>query len=382
MYMTWYWQVLLVSDILIFYGSRARFNELLPKEYKTLTELVYESAKDSKNIVMYVAGHEPPDSERIKVDNFVVGSDEYSGVREHVIINFNNFLSMYAYKKLYLHNPPLQISNQIIRLFPDTKVINQKYVKLNLRHLKKINVEYDQNIIGQERAKAELLQSLYPVTLSNVQKPIVILLYGNSGVGKTETAKFISQIVKEPLFRKQFSMYQNNQFSNYLFGGAHSEKSFAKDLLDRESNVILLDEFDKAHPSFYSAFYQLFDEGIYEDQNYRIVLKKSVIICTSNYLTPKEIEKKLGSPIYYRFDKIIHFNDLSTESKQKIGDRLYKSMSKEFKIDLRAEIEEKLVASFKKCNNVRSIKNLIQDTFAYYAIVSKLVDNNIKPTTE
>ena len=122
------------------------------------------------------------------------------------------------------------------------------------------------------------------------QKPVVLLFYGKSGIGKTETAKYLAQIIGEPIFRKQFSMYQNNQFATYLFGGAHYEKSFAKDLLDRKSNVLLLDEFDKAHPSFHSAFYQLFDEGIYEDQNYYLTLKKSIIICTSNYTDLKDIE--------------------------------------------------------------------------------------------
>lgn len=99
-----------------------------------------------------------------------------------------------------------------------------------------------------------------------------MLFYGSSGIGKTETANLISICLTEKLFRKQFSMFQNNQFSTYLFGGAHYEKSFAKELLDRESNVILLDEFDKAHPIFHSTFYQLFDEGIFEDQNYIVQL--------------------------------------------------------------------------------------------------------------
>ena len=50
-------------------------------------------------------------------------------------------------------------------------------------------------------------------------------------------------------------MYQNNEFANYLFGGKYNEKSFAKDLIVRDSNVILLDEFDKAYAVFHSAFY-------------------------------------------------------------------------------------------------------------------------------
>ena len=66
--------------------------------------------------------------------------------------------------------------------------------------------------------------------------------------------------------------------------------------------------FDKAHPSFSQCiFINFFDEGIYEDQNYYLTLKKSIIICTSNYTDLKDIEENLGSAIYNRFDKIIHF---------------------------------------------------------------------------
>ena len=60
------------------------------------------------------------------------------------------------------------------------------------------------------------------------------MFYGPSGVGKTETARFISNILNEELFYKQFSMFQNNEFANYLFGGQHSQNSFAKELLERQ----------------------------------------------------------------------------------------------------------------------------------------------------
>jgi len=362
-----------VSNIVIFYGSRIKFDELLPNEYRTLTELVYENDKETKHMVIYMQGQEPEEEskKKIRINNFVVGSDEYSGVREHVIVNFNNFLSKFDCDSVFLHNPPLQISNQIERLFTEVKIIHQEYSTINIEKLKNINSKYDGRVIGQMSAKQELLQSLFPLTLPNREKPVVVLLYGRSGIGKTETAKIISEIIGEPLFRKQFSMYQNSQFSTYLFGGANYEKSFAKDLLDRESNVLLLDEFDKAHPSFHSAFYQLFDEGIFEDTNYYLELKKSVIICTSNYKNLDEIEEKLGSPIYNRFDKIIYFEDLSNESKQKIGQKLINKISKEYNIELTSDILARLCLTFNECDNVRQINNLIQDTFALNFIINE-----------
>lgn len=114
-------------------------------------------------------------------------------------------------------------------------------------------------------------------------------------------------------------MYQNNESANYLFGGKYNEKSFAKDLIGRDSNVILLDEFDKAYSVFHSAFYQLFDEGIYEDQNYKVDVRHALIICTSNYKSKDEVREKLGNPIFNRFDGVIRFTDLDSEAKIEIA---------------------------------------------------------------
>jgi ATP-dependent Clp protease ATP-binding subunit ClpA len=363
-----------VSNIVIYYGSKNEFHKIIPTDHRTLTDLVYEIDKDSKSYVIHIQGQNEnaKNDERLFVENFVVGSGEYAGVREHVIINFNNFLSKFDTENIYLHNPPLQISEQIKRLYPNTEIRYQDYTSITLKNLKTINNKYDLKIIGQESVKFELLQALFPLTLKNRIKPVVLLLYGNSGLGKTETAKFIAEVIGEPLFRKQFSMFQNNQFATYLFGGAHFEKSFAKDLLDRESNVLLLDEFDKAHSSFHSAFYQLFDEGVYEDQNYYLKLDKSVIICTSNYNGLDEIEEHLGSAIYNRFDKIIQFSDLSDEAKQKIGEQIYEMSLEVYDNHLSKEIIERLSSSYVKCDNVREIQHLIENTFALHAVMENI----------
>ncbi len=365
-----------MNKVIIYYGSKEKFNRIIPKEYRNLTDLVYESDKDGKTMKLVIPnqnGDYPKEDkeEKIYVKNFVISSDEYAGVREHVITNFINFLAKFDVENLYIQNPPLQISEQILRLYPNADVKYQRYKRLTTSHLLKINEEYDNKIIGQEDVKLELLQALFPLTMKYRQKPVVLLFYGKSGIGKTETAKYIAKIIGEPIFRKQFSMYQNNQFATYLFGGAHYEKSFAKDLLDRKSNVLLLDEFDKAHPSFHSAFYQLFDEGIYEDQNYYLTLKKSIIICTSNYTDLKDIEENLGNAIYNRFDKIIHFEDLSVESKIRIGQMAFEKYETNFKHRLDKTTKDRLEKSYIQCDNVRQIHHIIENTFALSVILSK-----------
>lgn len=236
-----------MNKVIIYYGSKEKFNRIIPKEYRNLTDLVYESDKDGKTMKLVIPnqnGEYPKEEkeEKIFVKNFVISSDEYAGVREHVITNFINFLAKFNVENLYIQNPPLQISEQIIRLYPKAEVKYQKYKQLTTSHLLKINEEYDNKIIGQEDVKLELLQALFPLTLRYRKKPVVLLFYGKSGIGKTETAKYLAKVIGEPIFRKQFSMYQNNQFATYLFGGAHYEKSFAKDLLDRKEKPPALSE--------------------------------------------------------------------------------------------------------------------------------------------
>jgi ATP-dependent Clp protease ATP-binding subunit ClpA len=192
-----------------------------------------------------------------------------------------------------------------------------------------------------------------------------MLFYGPSGIGKTETAQLLAKEMQGELFRRQFSMYQNNEFATYLFGGTYYQGSFAKDLLDRESNVILLDEFDKANPIFHSAFYQLFDEGVYEDQNYKVNVEKAIIICTSNYSSKEEVKEKLGEAIYYRFDAVIGFKKLDIQSKRILVERYISQYDKNL---LTEEQEANLINGALKCENVRSIKKLVRDTISMVSL--------------
>ena len=71
-------------------------------------------------------------------------------------------------------------------------------------------------------------------------------------------------------------MMQTTEAYNYVFGAEHSKGSLARDMMARESNVILIDEFDKVNPVFYNAFYELFDEGRYVDTNYDVNLEQAI----------------------------------------------------------------------------------------------------------
>lgn len=57
--------------------------------------------------------------------------------------------------------------------------------------------QYSEEVIGQERAKKKLLQAIYPLVDGKQSKPVVILLYGDSGLGKTESAQYMAELMVE-----------------------------------------------------------------------------------------------------------------------------------------------------------------------------------------
>lgn len=241
------------------------------------------------------------------------------------------------------------------------------YPNITKENILDFNSKFEEYVIGQPKVKNDLLSILYNVYKGkNKGKPVVLMFYGASGVGKTETDKYLSDLLGGNLFRKQLSMFQGNEFIGYLFGGKHNESSFTKDILERKSNIILLDEFDKANPVFHSAFYQVFDETEYEDKNYKVNLNNTIIICTSNYKDPNDIRKKLGDPIFYRFDKIIEFSDLDIPSKKKIIEKIvdeeYDNLDEKEKENLNLEdLKENYLKYADRFENYRHTQALIKD---------------------
>ena len=359
-----------MKKIVMFYGSDRAYTEIIPKSYRNLSDIAMQMDDENKQIPLVLVGlpekEETPKKtkkKKIRVTNFVIFADEYSSVNEHVIINFLSFISKLSITNMYIQNPPIHLQEQIKWVFGEENIIkeiHQNYNMVTEEIIRGINIEFDKRVIGQQAVKEQILKSIFPI-MNNAQcKPVVLLFYGNSGIGKAETAQFLTEQIGGKILRKQFSMYQNNEFANYLFGGKYNEKSFAKDLIARDSNVILLDEFDKAYAVFHSAFYQLFDEGIYEDQNYRVDVRHAIIICTSNYKSKDEIKEKLGDPIFNRFDGVIRFEDLSPEAKTIIANKELKELDEEKIIP--ENIRQVLLQQSTKLENAREIRKLIKDT--------------------
>lgn len=366
----------------IFFGPKNKFELTLPKKKRktTLIELAIKSDAMNRKHIVHIEGHEPMNDDleiRETIECLVGYSDDYAGLSENAIQSFISFLSRFDVKDMYLQNPPVYIVEQLEKLRKKIKVNNYTYNTLNLTRLVEFYNDYDERILGQDVVKTQLAAALYSVARGHSLKPLVVLFYGPTGVGKTETGKYLGEILGENLFRKQFSMFHSEDFASYLFGGRHSQNCLARELLERESNIILFDEFDKPNPVFFSAFYQLFDEGVFEDKNYRVTVGNSIIICTSNFKNEDEIRDRLGDPIYSRFDAIIRFNDLPIEAIRRIIDDEYKKQianldDKEYQIIAEKSIHDMLQDNADALKNARHIRKVVREMISILLIQSLL----------
>lgn len=322
-------------------------------------------------------------SEKIIVDNCIVRADDYGSVLEHALANFAGVVTLnHDIGTLFLQNPPKKVKDSLERYADSTECFNSEYLNLNRNYLRNIYLNIKKDILGQELCKKQIISSLYRMTTKNDNKPAVLLMYGPSGVGKTEMAKSISKSFGGELLRIQFSMMQTNEAYNYIFGAEHSKGSLARDMLGRESNVILFDEFDKVNPLFYNAFYELFDEGKFVDINYEVNLSDAIIICTCNFSNIEEIAKNMGPAMFSRIGSCIEFFGLNNEQKGQIVEKWYDSILKtlnpeEIQFIKNTDILEWFKENTDRYENIRILKTKLENAI-FNKLTEEFVLKNVK----
>lgn len=303
---------------------------------------------------------------------------DYSLSTQLVLENTNLLVTIFekiGISNVMMHNPPKKLFNSLNEVLSNDclNINNNCFKKITVSDIQRVNNDLEKNIIGQQKAKKRLLRKLVGQLVKPNSKPLVLMFYGEPGIGKTETAKSLSNSLfgTDTIVREQMSMAGGDNSVKYFKSTSHSEDSFSKTMLSRESNVILLDEFALAPSFFHSSFFQMFDEGIYEDQSYKVDVSNSIIICTCNYDSKAEMEKNINNALLTRFDGFIKFYPLTFNDKEIIVEKTFDSiinsdfMLEEYKKHL--EIEEMTVQVIERIDdlpNVRSIRKYVEDVIA------------------
>jgi type VI secretion system protein VasG len=155
-------------------------------------------------------------------------------------------------------------------------------------------------VIGQTHALDIIGQRIQTsrASLDDPNRPIgVFMLIGPSGVGKTETALALADLLyggEHNLITINMSEFQEPHTVSTLKGSppgyvGYGEGGVLTEAVRRRPySVVLLDEVEKAHPDVLELFYQVFDKGMMEDGEGReIDFKNTIIILTTNALTDK-----------------------------------------------------------------------------------------------
>jgi ATP-dependent Clp protease ATP-binding subunit ClpC len=159
----------------------------------------------------------------------------------------------------------------------------EKEKLLNLENL------IHQRIINQSEAVTEVSTALRRARSEiNVKSaPMGTFLFlGPTGVGKTETAKALTEIYfgsESKMIRLDMSEFQNVKDIPRLLGSAGEEGLLTTAVKENPFSLILLDEIEKAHPNVLNLFLQVLDEGFLTDGvGRKIDFKNTIIIATSN----------------------------------------------------------------------------------------------------
>lgn len=150
-------------------------------------------------------------------------------------------------------------------------------------------------IVGQDHALDIVARRIrtYRAGLDDLRKPVGVFLFvGPSGVGKTETALTLADLLyggEKTLITVNMSEFQESHTVSALKGAPPGYVGYGQGGVLTEAvrrnpySVVLLDEVEKAHPDVMELFFQVFDKGVLEDgEGIEVDFKNTLIILTSN----------------------------------------------------------------------------------------------------
>lgn len=240
-------------------------------------------------------------------------------------------------------------------------------------------------MVGQEEAVTAVSSALRRARtqLKSDSRPIATFLFlGPTGVGKTELAKTAAEAYfgsEEAMVRVDMSEYQTME-RVWQLTEAVRKQPFA---------LILLDEFEKAHPDVLNLFLQVFDDGRLTDESGRTIdFTNTILIATSNAgsdfvqeavragegveaiktrLLEQELRGVYRPELLNRFDGVIVFTPLTQTQVVEITRRLIAGVAKRLEvkgIHFRADervIEALAKKGYDRVFGARPLRRLVQD---------------------
>jgi ATP-dependent Clp protease ATP-binding subunit ClpA len=259
---------------------------------------------------------------------------------------------------------PLQMEQVVARMarIPETRVSASDKVQLQ-----GLEDRLKQVVFGQDEAVESLARSIKRsrAGLGGEHKPTgCFLLTGPTGVGKTELARQLAQVMNINFLRFDMSEYMEKHAVARLIGAPPGYIGFEQGGLLTDAirknphTVLLLDEIEKAHPDLFNILLQVMDYATLTDNAGRKAdFRNTILLMTSNagaqdmcatsigfgdpgtqdrgILGKKAVEKIFSPEFRNRLDDTICFHSLDTEVMEKIVGK--------FVVELNVQLKEKKV---------------------------------------
>lgn len=295
--------------------------------------------------------------------------------------------------------------------------------------LKNINKKLNKKIIAQtdviEKIANALKRSLSRI--SSPQRPLASFLFlGPSGVGKTETAKVLAEILfknKNSLIRVDMSEFAESFNLSKLIGapagyvGFEQGGALTEKIRRNPYSIILFDEIEKAHRAVFNLLLQILEEGTLTDASGRLInFKSAIIVMTSNLGISqlnqkasigfelsdakakkhfheefdqlkdellKEINDFFPPEFLSRIDDILCFNPLNSEDIKKIISlNLTEVVERLKELKVNATFDKKLISYLAKNSTgskhgARALRKIIRENVEDL-LAEKIIDKEVK----
>jgi ATP-dependent Clp protease ATP-binding subunit ClpA len=262
--------------------------------------------------------------------------------------------------------------------------------------LENLEAALNQNIFGQEAAISQCCESIILARspLGDKARPIGSFLFcGSTGVGKTELAKQLAELMGIALIRFDMSEYMEKHTVSRLIGAPPGYIGFDQgglltDAIHKTPHaVLLLDEIEKAHEDITNILLQVMDYGALTDANGRKTdFNNAIIILTTNagsremntatigyrgddqvkQLSTKVVEKIFNPEFRNRLSAIVLFNPITQPIVEKIVKKEIKVLEKRLaENQLSIQLEDDAIKylcdkGFDSANGARMIKQIIE----------------------
>ena len=232
--------------------------------------------------------------EEDKLSSSMLNTDDVVKKQEELLDKYKKSLNSWA-KRRFSKKKKITPQDIYRTVSQATRIPISQLSKTDSEIFLSLENKLKKEIIGQDDSVNLISKAILrsKAGLKNTSKPIAsFLILGNTGLGKTHTAKVLSRLLvgeTEQIIRIDMSEFSDKTASNKLSGASpgyvgYEEGSFLIDQITKKPySVVLFDEIEKSHPDAIQCLLQILDEGRLTDGLGRVGdFRNSIIIMTGN----------------------------------------------------------------------------------------------------